>query len=226
MSTNSSSKIKVIVTGASGMVGEGVLLTCLQREDVEIVLVVGRKPCGTTHPKLKEILHPDFFGLTPIESQLSNYDACLFCLGVSSVGMKEEAYYKMTYALTTNFAQTLVKRNPAMTFCYISGASTDSSEKGKLMWARVKGKTENDLMKMNFKRVYNFRPGGLEPVPGQKNTLRIYSYLGWLIPIMKFIAPNSICKLEELGNAMVNAVTQGYEKQILEVKDILALSKK
>ena len=226
MSSTSNSKMKIIVTGASGMVGEGVLLTCLQREDVEAVLVVGRKPCGTTHPKLKEILHQDFFNLAPIENQLNGYDACLFCLGVSSVGMKEEEYYKMTYTLTTNFAQTLVKQNPSMTFCYISGASTDSSEKGKLMWVRVKGKTENDLMKMNFKRVYNFRPGGLEPVPGQKNVLRIYSYLGWLIPIIKFIAPNSVCKLEDLGNAMVNSVTQGYEKQILEVKDILALAKK
>src|SRR6478736_3272311 len=169
MNTNFNSKIKVNITGASGMVGEGVLLTCLQREDVEAVLVVGRKPCGTTHPKLKEILHSDFFDLTPIESQLSNYDACLFCLGVSSVGMKEEAYNKMTYTLTTNFAQTLVKRNPAMTFCYISGASTDSSEKGKQMWARVKGKTENDLMKLPFKKEYNFRPGIMKPVKGQKN---------------------------------------------------------
>ena len=224
--SNSSTKIKIIVTGASGMVGEGVLLTCLQRDDVDAVLVVGRKPCGTVHPKLKEILHQDFFNLAPIENQFNGYDACLFCLGVSSLGMKEEEYYKLTYILTINFAQTLVKQNSSMTFCYISGASTDSSEKGKSMWARVKGKTENDLMKMDFKRVYNFRPGGLQPVPGQKNTLRIYSYLGWLTPIIKFIAPNSICKLEELGNSMVNAVTKGYEKQILEVRDILALSKR
>jgi hypothetical protein len=219
-------KIKVIVTGASGMVGEGVLLACLQREDVASVLVVGRKPCGTTHPKLKEIIHSDFFNLSPIEDQLANYDGCLFCLGVSSVGMKEGEYYKLTYTLTTNFAQTLVKRNPQMTFCYISGASTDSSEKGKSMWARVKGKTENDLTKMNFKRAYNFRPGALEPTKGQKNTLRLYTYLGWLIPIIRLLAPNAICKLEELGNAMVNAVTQGYDKQILEVTDILTLAKK
>src|SRR5260370_13749832 len=173
-------KIKVIVTGASGMVGEGVLLVCLQREDVEAVLVVGRKPCGTVHSKLKEILHSNFFDLAAIENQLSNYDACLFCLGVSSVGMKEEEYTKLTYTLTTYFAHTLVKQNPGMTFCYISGASTDSSEKGKSMWARVKGKTENDLMKMNFKRVYNFRPGALEPIKGLKNTLSFYKYLGWL----------------------------------------------
>ncbi|HEV8515884.1 MAG TPA: epimerase [Cyclobacteriaceae bacterium] len=219
------SKTKLIITGASGMVGEGVLLTALQREDVEGVLVVGRRPCGTAHPKLKEIIHQDFFDLAPIESQLNGYDGCLFCLGVSSVGMKEDVYYKMTYELTTNFAQTLAKQNPNMAFCYISGASTDSTENGRLMWARVKGKTENDLMKL-FKRAYNFRPGGLEPVQGQKNVLRIYSYLGWLIPVFKFFAPNSVCKLEDLGNAMVNAVAKGSEKQILEVPDIMTLSKK
>src|SRR6267154_2705915 len=219
------SKIKVIVTGASGMVGEGVLLVCLQRDDVEAVLVVGRKPCGTTHPKLKEIIHSDFFNLAAIEDQLTPYDACLFCLGVSSVGMKEVEYTKLTYTLTTNFATTLIKQNPAMTFCYISGASTDSSEKGKSMWARVKGKTENDLTKI-FKHAYNFRPGALEPTPGQKNSLRLYSYLGWLIPLIRLLAPNSICKLADLGNAMVNSVTKGYDKQILEVPDILALSRK
>src|SRR5260221_6183994 len=217
---NSTSKIRTIVTGASGMVGEGVLHVCLQRDDVEAVLVVGRKPCGTVHPKLKEIIHADFFDLSAIESQLSNYDACLFCLGVSSVGMKEDEYFKLTHTLTTNFAQTLVKQNPNMTFCYISGASTDSSEKGKSMWARVKGKTENELMKMNFKRVYNFRPGVLEPIKGLKNTLSFYNYLGWLIPVIRLLAPNSICKLDDLGTAMVNAVTKGYDKQILEVTDI------
>jgi len=220
----SNQKIRVIVTGASGMVGEGVLHTCLQREDVESVLVVGRKPCGTTHPKLKEILHNDFFNLSPIEDQLKPYDACLFCLGVSSVGMKEEEYYKLTYSLTTNFAQTLLKQNQNIIFCYISGASTDSSEKGKSMWARVKGKTENDLMKMSFKGVYNFRPGALEPFKGAKNTLSLYKYLGFLVPVIRFFAPNSICKLEDLGNAMINAAMKGYDKQILEVKDIQALS--
>ncbi len=223
---NSTSKIRTIVTGASGMVGEGVLHVCLQRDDVEAVLVVGRKPCGTAHPKLKEIIHSDFFNLSAIESQLSNYDACLFCLGVSSVGMKEDEYYKLTYTLTTNFAQALVKQNPAMTFCYISGASTDSSEKGKSMWARVKGKTENALMKMNFKKVYNFRPGALQPIKGLKNTLSFYNYLGWLIPMIRLLAPNSICKLEDLGTAMIDSVIKGYEKQILEVPDILVLAKK
>ncbi len=226
MNNASVPKLNLIITGASGMVGEGVLHVSLQRDDVAKVLVIGRKPCGTVHPKLKEILHADFFNLSAIESEMNGYDGCLFCLGVSSVGMKEDAYYKMTYTLTTNFAQTLVKQNPGMTFCYISGASTDSTEKGKQMWARVKGKTENDLMKMDFKRVYNFRPGGLIPIKGMKNTLSIYKYLSWLIPVIKWLAPDSICKLEDLGGAMVNAVTHGYEKQILEVTDIVALSKK
>ena len=221
---NTMLKLKLIVTGASGMVGEGALLVCLQRDDIESVLVVGRKPCGTTHPKLKEILHGDFFDLTAIENQLSGYDGCLFCLGVSSVGMKEPEYTKLTYTLTTHFAGALAKHNPNMVFCYISGANTDSTEKGRSMWARVKGRTENELTRI-FKKAYNFRPGGLIPTPGMKNVLPIYKYLGWIIPVMKVVAPGSLCKLEELGNAMVNAVFRGYNKQVLEIPDILVLSK-
>lgn len=219
-------KIRAIITGASGMVGEGVLLECLQHTDVEQVLVVGRRPCGITHPKLKEIIHKDFFDLSAIENQLKNYNACFFCLGVSSVGMKEEEYYKLTYTLTMNFAQTLVKYNPGMTFCYISGAGTDSTESGKMMWARVKGKTENDLMKLPFKQVYNFRPGGLQATKGQKNTLSYYKYFAWLLPIVRAIAPGFVSSLKELGLAMINAATKGYEKQILEVKDIVAFAKR
>jgi hypothetical protein len=221
----STSKLKVIVTGASGMVGEGVMLVCLQREDVAEVLVVGRNRCGTTHPKLKEILHKDFFNLTAIENQLAGYDACLFCLGVSSVGMKEPEYYKLTHELTLNFAKTLESRNPGMVFCYISGASTDSTEKGRMMWARVKGKTENDLMKMNFRQVYNFRPGALVPIKGMKNILSYYKYFSWLIPVFRLLAPNSVCSLEDLGNAMLNAVAKGYEKKIVEVPDFLVLGR-
>ena len=140
--------------------------------------------------------------------------------------MKEKEYYRLTHTLTMHLAQTLCKLNPDMIFCYISGASTDSTEKGRMMWARVKGKTENDLMKLPFKRVYNFRPGVLQPTKGLKNTLSPYKYFGWLIQIVKMLAPNYICTLKELGTAMINATTKGYEKQILEVKDILALSKK
>ena len=160
------------------MVGEGVLNECLEHNNVEQVLVINRRPCGITHPKLKEIIHADFYDLSPLEKQLVNYNACFFCLGVSSVGMKEKEFYRLTYTLTMHVAQTLPKLNPGMTFCYISGAGTDSTEKGRVMWARVKGKTENDLMKLPFRRVYNFRPVVLQPTKGSKNTLPYYKYFG------------------------------------------------
>jgi len=217
-------KIKAILTGATGMVGEGVLHECVQRADVEQVLVVGRRSCGISNEKLKEIILPDFFSLSPVQDQLTGYDACFFCLGVSSVGLNEAEYFKLTYELTMNFATTLASRNPGMVFCYISGAGTN--EKGKMMWARVKGKTESELTKLSFRRVYNFRPGIIKPTKGLKNTLRLYTYMGWLIPIIKMFSPASVSSLKELGVAMINAVTKGYEKQILEVRDIIALSKK
>ena len=225
MEVHSNSMIRVIITGATGMVGEGVLNECLQHDKVEQVLVINRKPCGIKHPKLKEIIHANFYDLDTIEQQLVNYNACFFCLGVSSLGMKEPEFLRLTYMLTMHVAQLLAKLNPAMTFCYISGAGTDSTEKGRIMWARVKGKTENDLMKLSFKKVYNFRPGVLQPTKGLKNTLGFYKWLGWLLPVIRMIAPRYICTLRELGIAMINSVTKGYEKQILEVKDILVLSK-
>lgn len=219
-------KIKTIVTGATGMVGEGVLHECLLHNDVEEVLVVGRRSCGITHPKLKEILTPDFFDLTNIDKQLVGYDACFFCLGVSSIGMKEPEYYKLTYTLTMNFASTLAKQNTDMVFCYVSGRSTDSTEKGRMMWARVKGKTENDLTKLPFKKVYNFRPGIMKPTKGLKNTLKGYKYLGWMMPAIDLFFRNSVSTLKQVGIAMINAATKGYEKQILEVKDIIELSER
>ena len=219
-------KLKVIVTGATGMVGEGVMYECLQHPDVEEVLVLTRKSTGYKHPKLKEIIHADFYDITPVQEQLKGYNACLFCLGVSSVGMKEPEYYQKTYVLTMHVAEVLSKQNPDMTFCYISGASTDSTEKGKQMWARVKGKTENDLMKLPFKKVYNFRPGIIIPTKGLKNTLGFYKWLGWLLPIFKLLTPNFISSLKEIGLAMINASRIGYEKQILEVVDIKALAKR
>jgi uncharacterized protein YbjT (DUF2867 family) len=224
MSKPLATKVKAIITGATGMVGEGVLHECLLHQDVEEVLVINRKPCGVQHPKLKEIIHKDFQDFSPIEFQLKGYNACFFCLGVSSVGMKEDEYYKLTYTLTLHVANTLVKYNPDMTFCYISGASTDSTEKGRMMWARVKGKTENDLMKLPFKQVYNFRPGAIEATKGLKNVLSYYKYFSWLFPIVKLFAPNAVVKLKEIGIAMINAVTKGYEKQIMEVSDIKALA--
>jgi len=221
-----SANITAILTGATGMVGEGVLHECLQHDDVAAVLVINRKPCGVSHPKLKEIIHADFFNLSAIEIQLAGYNTCFFCLGVSSIGMKEPEYYRMTYTLTMNFAEKVLKQNPGMTFCYISGANTDSSEKGRMMWARVKGKTENDLMRLFLKKTYNFRPGIIEPTKGLKNTLKFYKYLGWLIPVIRLIKRGSIVSLKQLGLAMINASSKGYEKQVLEVKDIIALSKR
>ncbi|SRR5258705_4057486 len=208
------------------MVGEGVLHECLLHSDVDEVLVIGRKSCGISHPKLKEIVHQNFFDITPIQNQLSGYDACYFCLGVTSIGKNEEEYRKLTYALTMHVASVLSKLNPQMTFCYVSGASTDSSEKGKMMWARVKGKTENDLMKLPFKKAFNFRPGIMRPTKGLKNTLSGYKYLSWLFPVIGVLMPNSICSLKEVGQAMINATIKGYEKQILEVKDIVELAKR
>ena len=219
-------KIRAIVTGATGMVGEGVLQECLQHPDVEAVLLVNRKPSGVAHPKLKEIIHQDFFDITTIEDQLKGYNACYFCLGVSSVGMKEPEYYKLTYTLTMNVAQTLSRLNPDMTFCYVSGASTDSTEKGKQMWARVKGKTENDLAKLPFKQEFNFRPGFMLASKGAKNLLPYYKYIAWMYPFFRRFFPSFVCTLAEVGQAMINVTLYGYEKRILEVKDIVEAAKK
>ena len=206
------------------MVGEGVLNECLNHVDVEVVLVMGRKPCGIKHPKLKEIIIDNFYSLSNIESQLAGYKACFFCLGTSSVGMTEADYYKVTYTLTMSVATTLSKLNPDMTFCFVSGVGTDSTEKRKVMWARVKGKTENDLMKLPFKKAYNFRPGYMHPTPGMKNTNKYYKYITWVYPVLRAAFPKYVSTLKELGLAMINSVTKGYEKQILEVKDIVTLA--
>lgn len=218
-------KIRAILTGATGMVGEGVLHECLQHPSVSAVLVINRKPCGVVHPKLKEIIHANFYDFSTIESQLSGYNACFFCLGTTSVGKNEADYTKITYTLTMNFAKILSNQNTDMTFCFVSGNGTDSTEKGRQMWARVKGKTENDLMKLPFKAVYNFRPGFMQPTAGLKNTLSAYKYLSWLYPLLRPIFPKFMSSLREVGLAMIHAVTKGYHKQVLEVTDIIALAK-
>ena len=205
------------------MVGEGVLHECLQQNDVEDVLVVGRRSCGYTHLKLREIVQTNMYDLTAIEDQLKGYDACFFCLGMSSVGVKEPEFAKVTYDLTMHFANTLSKLNPGMTFCYVSGRGTN--ETGKMMWQRVKGKTETDLVKLPFKQVYNFRPGIIKATKGLKHTLPLYKWLSWMLPIIKIIFPQSIVTLKQIGDAMINATTRGYEKKILEVRDIIKLSK-
>jgi hypothetical protein len=217
-------RVKAIITGVTGMVGEGVLQVALSSPDVEQVLVINRKPCGISHPKLKEIIHRDFFDLSPIASQLAGYNACFFCLGTSSVGMSQEDYRHVTYDLTMHVAQTLVGQNSGMTFIYVSGAGTDSTEQGSLAWARVKGKTENDLMKLPFKKVYAFRPGMMKPLDGAKNVPAWGKALLWLYPVIKALAPNVASTLSDVGLAMIKAVTIGYDKPILEVKDINALA--
>jgi hypothetical protein len=217
-------KIKAIITGASGMVGEGVLHECLLHTDVEEVLIIGRRTAGVSHPKLKEILHSDFFDLSPVKDQLKGYNACFFCLGVSSVGMKEKEYHHLTYDLTMHMATILAEQNHGMTFCYVSGAGTDSSEHGKMMWARIKGQTENDLMRLPFKAAYMFRPGFMKPTKGLKNTLKGYKFFTWLYPVLRPLVPKYISTLQELGLAMINAVRKGYEKPVLEVKDIVKLA--
>jgi hypothetical protein len=205
------------------MVGEGVLLECLEAPDVEQVLVINRKPGGVSHAKLREILHSDFFNLQPIEQQLKGFDACFFCLGVSSVGMSNEEYRHITYDLTLSVAQLLAKLNPDTAFCYVTGASTDSSEQGSVAWARVKGATENALLRL-FKRAYMFRPGFMKATPGQKNVKGYYAFIAWLYPIGRALYPAGFCTLQEVGQAMIKAATKGYAKQILEVKDIVALA--
>jgi uncharacterized protein YbjT (DUF2867 family) len=218
-------KVKAIITGVTGMVGEGVLHECLLSPDVEQVLIITRKPSGITHPKVKEIVHKDFHDISAIEGQLTGYNACFFCLGVSSVGMKEPEYFHLTYELTVHVAKALSRLDPAMTFCYVSGSGTDSSEKGRSMWARVKGKTENKLMSLPFRKTYMFRPGYMHPTKGLKNTLKAYRYISWMYPIIKTFSPNSASTLKELGVAMINVVTKGYDKQILEVKHINAAAR-
>jgi len=213
-----------IITGATGMVGEGVLMECLNHPDVERVLVINRKPGGVSHPKLREIIHGDFFALASIEPQLVGYDACFFCLGVSSVGLSQEEYRRVTYDLTLNVARTLVKCSPDLTFCYVTGAGTDSTEKGKIAWARVKGATENALMRI-FKRSYMFRPGFMKATPGQKNLKSIYTWFAWVYPLGRALYPKGFCTLQEVGRAMINAASKGYPKPILEVSDIVKLAK-
>jgi hypothetical protein len=220
---NASAPLRIILTGATGMVGEGVLLTCLEHPDVECVLIVNRRPSLITHPKFKELLVPDFFSLDAFQDRLHGYNACFFCAGVSSVGKSEAEYTRVTHDLTLNFARTLQPLNPEMTFIYVSGAGTDSSEKGRLMWARVKGRTENELLRAGFRAAYNFRPGFMRHVPGQRNLMASYRYFAWLYPIARVLAPNYVSTMRQVGLAMIHATQRGYPRPILEVADIKAL---
>jgi len=214
--------IKVIITGATGMVGEGVLFECLQNSKVSEVLIVSRRHYELQHSKLKELIVPDFFRLNRFSENIKAYDAYFFCAGISSIGMKEDKYTHLTYDTTLAFAKALLEVNSNMVFTYVSGAGTDSSEKGKLMWARVKGKTENDLMKLPFKAEYNFRPGVMLPFEGQKNWKSVYKFI---VKIIKIFSAKKILTMHEVGSAMINAATIGYNKNILEISDIKQLSR-
>lgn len=207
------------------MVGEGVLFECLEHRAIEQVLMVNRKPYSAEHPKLKECIVPDFLDLDNFTNQLTGYDACFYCAGVSSRGMGESEYSYITYDITIHFAHTLASLNPQMIFNYVSGSFTDSSEKGRIMWARVKGNTENTLMRSGFRKVYNFRPGFMQPTPGQHNVKSYYQFIGWLYPFLRVLLPNQVSTMREVGLAMINSVLKGYPKQILEVRDINSLAR-
>jgi uncharacterized protein YbjT (DUF2867 family) len=217
--------LKVIITGTTGMVGEGVLLHCLADPAVEKVLAVSRKSAGHSHPKLTELLVPDFLKLEAFEAQLTGYDACFYCAGISSAGMNEADYTRITFDTPVNFAKTIARLNPGMVLVHVSGRSTDSTEQGKVMWARVKGKAENALMKLPFKAVYNFRPALMNSVPGQKHVKAFFKPVLWMYPMWKALFPGSSMTLNEVGTAMINATLKGAPKNVLEVADMQALAR-
>jgi len=219
--------MKIIIFGATGMVGQGVLRECLRDASVESILAVGRSPSGAKDPRVIECLQPDLFNFAAYEAQLKGYDACFFCLGVSSFRMSELAYRRMTYTLTLDIAQAVARRSPNLTFVYVSGAGTDSSEKGRSMWARVKGATENALLRLPFKAAYMFRPGAIVPLNGIRSKTRLYDLSYTLSrpvlgPLQK-IFPNAITTTEQVGRAMLKVAREGAPKAILESVDINAL---
>ena len=210
------------------MVGKGVLLECLDHNDISEVLSIGRKSLGMNHPKLKELIHKDFSEFDSVKDELKGYDACFHSMGVSSASFGKEDYFKMTYGYTLTLAKTMLNVNPESTFIYVSGQGTDSNEKGK-GWAAVKGKTENDILGLGFKQAFMFRPGGIIPIKGAEPSSKLYKRmikgLSWLLKFMKAIAPNHIVDTAQIGSAMINISQKGYSKHIIDPKDILALSK-
>ena len=219
--------MQVLVFGATGMVGQGVLRECLLDRDVTDVVCVGRRPSGETHPKLRDLVVPDPGQLSSVEADVSGFDACFFCLGVSSVGMSEDDYKRVTYDLTLGAARTLARLNPQMTFVYVTGAGTDSTERGPRMWARVKGATENALMRLPFKAAYMFRPGMIQPMHGVRSKTALYRWIYVLAdPLFGLVrrrAPNRVTTSEQIGRAMLVAAKRGAPKPLLETADINAL---
>jgi len=213
--------LNIIITGATGMVGEGVLLSCLADDAVGKVMSISRKPYPLQHPKYQQLLVPDFMQLEQYASDLAGYDACFFCAGISSIGISQSDYEHITYDTTMHVAEILSSINANMVFTYVSGTGTDSEEKSKLHWARVKGKTENDLMKLSFRGVYNFRPGVMKPAPGQRN---VKGYFKPMIAIFSLLSPGKTLTLPQVAKAMINAVLKGYSKKVLEIADIRRLA--
>lgn len=207
--------MKVILTGATGMVGEGVLLECLRNDKVSEVLIVGRKPYGMQHSKIKELIVPDFLKISDVADKLLGYDACFFCAGISSVGMNEENFTRVAYDTTMAVAKTLLEKNPQMVFHYVSGGGTNQN--GKQMWQRVKGKTENDLRDLGFRGQYNYRPGIMLPFPEQKNFKPFFRFM---VKVISVFTPKYTLTMKQVGQSMINVVEKGYSKNILEVKDI------
>lgn len=216
-------KIKVILFGSTGMIGKGVLFECLTSDFVESVLVINRQSLQISHPKLKEIIHQNLFDLSGLDKELTGYNTCFYCLGISSAGMKEREYHAITYDLTLYVASKLLELNKDLSFCYISGAGTDSTEKGKTMWARVKGKTENALLAMPFPKTYMFRPGFIQPMKGIKSKTSLYNALYTALSPFYFILKHFegiATNTETMGKAMIYTILRGYHKNILEIRDI------
>jgi uncharacterized protein YbjT (DUF2867 family) len=217
--------MKVLMFGATGMVGQGVLRECLLAPDVEQVKTVGRTPVDQAHPKLQQLVHVDLFDLAARDEELQGFDACFFCLGVSSSGMDEATYRHLTYDLTLNAAGQLARLNQAMTFVYVSGAGTDGSEQGRSMWARVKGRTENALKKLPFRGVYLFRPGVIQPLDGIRSKTvsyaLLYSLLSPLLSLVRRVLPNAIVTTQDMGRAMLNAARLGEGRMVVEASDII-----
>jgi uncharacterized protein YbjT (DUF2867 family) len=216
--------MKVVLFGATGMVGQGVLRECLLDSGVETVLAVGRSSSGQRHAKLREIVHDNFLDFSSIESELTGFDACFFCLGVSSVGMSEERYRHLTYDITLAAAKTLSRLNPQMVFVYVTGRGTDSTEQGRLTWARVKGKTENDLLKLPFKAAYMFRPAGIQPLHGVRSKTAwvqaIYAVTAPLLSLLNRTSPQFMTTTEQVGRAMIKVARDGFPRPVLESEDI------
>jgi uncharacterized protein YbjT (DUF2867 family) len=216
--------MNVLLFGATGMVGQGVLRECLLDADVQMVQTIGRTTTGVQNPRLREVARQDLFHYDDVAASLSGFDACFFCLGVSSSGMKEEDYERLTYGITVAAAEVLSRLNPQMTFIYVSGAGADSSEHGRIMWARIKGKTENALMRMQFTAAYTFRPGFIEPLYGARSKTTAYRVFYMLtkplLPLLRLAFPNYVLTTQQIGRAMLTVAKHGYPKQVLESKDI------